>query len=117
MNLSWEHRSYLWGKFFSVKIIHCNLILKTSREHRKYQHKAQMYTVAQLNTDYNFIDWKVFFKNIFNDMDFPEETDQFIINSPQYLKKITLMMNQINNEEKFKVIKGRIKKSLEFSII
>ena len=50
-------------------------------------------------------------------MDFPEETDQFIINSPQYLKKITLMMNQINNEEKFKVIKGRIKKSLEFSII
>ena len=65
-----------------------------------------MFTVTQLNKEYDFMDWKVFFKHIFNDGDFPGTRDQFIVNSPQYLKKVTGLMKQIVEEkENFKLVK------------
>ena len=65
-----------------------------------------MFTVTQLNKEYDFIDWKVFFKHIFNDGDFPGTQDQFIVNSSQYLKKVTGLMKQIvEEEENFNLVK------------
>ena len=63
-----------------------------------------MFTTDQLNEDYDFIDWKVFFKQIFNTTDFPGKGDQFIVNSPNYLKKVTELMRNIMEEENFDLV-------------
>ena len=63
-----------------------------------------MFTTDQLNEDYDFIDWKVFFKQIFNTSDFPGKGDQFIVNSPKYLKKVTELMRNIMEEENFDLV-------------
>ena len=75
------------------------------RQHRNNLHKAQMFTADQLNKEYDFIDWKVFFKHIFNARDFPGTQDQFIVNSPQYLKSVTGLMKTITEEEDFDLVK------------
>ena len=81
------------------------LLLKFYRQHRNNLHKAQMFTVTQLNKEYDFIDWKVFFKHIFNDGIFPGARDQFIVTSPLYLKKVTGLMKQLmEEEENFKLV-------------
>ena len=59
-----------------------------------------MFTTDQLNEDYDFIDWKVFFKQIFDTRDL----DQFIVNSPKYLKKVTELMRNIMEEENFDLV-------------
>ena len=64
-----------------------------------------MFTADQLNKEYDFIDWKVFFKHIFNARDFPGTQDQFIVNSPQYLKRVTGLMKTITEEEDFDLVK------------
>ena len=65
-----------------------------------------MFNVSELNKEYDFIDWKVFFKHIFNTRDFPGPRDQFILNSPQYLKKVTEVMIEILEEdENFTLVK------------
>ena len=64
-----------------------------------------MFTADQLNKEYDFIDWKVFFKHIFNARDFPGTQDQFIVNSPQYLKSVTGLMKTITEEEDFDLVK------------
>ena len=64
-----------------------------------------MFTADQLNEEYDFIDWKVFFNYIFNTRDFPGKGDQFIVNSPTYLKKVTELMRKIIEEENFDLVK------------
>ena len=75
------------------------------RQHRNNLHKAQMFTADQLNKEYDFIDWKVFFKHIFNARGFPGTQDQFIVNSPQYLKSVTGLVKTITEEEDFPLVK------------
>ena len=63
--------------------------------HRKYEHQARMFTVEELNNQFDFIDWKVYFQSVMSEPRFPGRRDKFIVASPQYLQQASAIISAL----------------------
>ena len=63
--------------------------------HRKYEHQARMFTVEELNNQFDFIDWKVYFQSVMSEPRFPGRRDKFIVASPQYLQRASAIISAL----------------------
>ena len=63
--------------------------------HRKYEHQARMFTVEELNNQFDFIDWKVYFQSVMSEPRFPGRRDRFIVASPQYLQQASAIISAL----------------------
>ena len=63
--------------------------------HRKYEHQARMFTVEELNNQFDFIDWKVYFQSVMSEPRFPGGRDKFIVASPQYLQQASAIISAL----------------------
>ena len=54
-----------------------------------------MFTVEELNNQFDFIDWKVYFQSVMSEPRFPGRRDKFIVASPQYLQQASVIISAL----------------------
>ena len=54
-----------------------------------------MFTVEELNNQFDFIDWKVYFQSVMSEPRFPGRRDKFIVASPQYLQQASAIISAL----------------------
>ena len=77
-----------------------------------------MFSLEDLNNEFNFIDWKVYFNSIMNDNTFPGKDERFIITSPQYLKEATrIIKNTLLKDDGVQILEDFLKWRILDSIV
>ena len=69
-----------------------------------------MFSLEDLNKEFNFIDWKVYFNSIMNDNTFPSKDDRFIVTTPQYLKEAAIIIkNALLEQDGIQILEDFLK--------
>ena len=77
-----------------------------------------MFSLEDLNKEFNFIDWKVYFNSIMNDNTFPSKDDRFIITTPQYLKEAAnIIKNALLEQDGIQILEDFLKWRILDSIV